>query len=113
MLSQCIRQLGEIQLRTAFDGTQLARDDLLRALWHRSRELHYVAHFREPLDVDIGDIGYITGDPPQFTRLDNVSDEIQSGKLFPDTGIRKSRFTPRDRWTTREVEGVVRCVLPI
>jgi hypothetical protein len=113
MLSQSIRRLEEIQSCTTFDGTQVGHDDLLRALWHRSQELHYVAHFCEPLDVDIGDIGYITGDPPQFTQLANVSNEIQSGKSVSGMGIQRSRFTPRDRWTTQEVQGVVRCVFPI
>jgi len=108
MLSQSIRRLEKIQSCTTSRGTQVGHDELLRALWHRSRELHYVAHFREPLDVDTGDIGYITGDPPQFTRLANVSNEIQSGKSVPGRGIQRSRFTPRNRWTTRKIKGVVR-----
>ncbi|KIM76228.1 hypothetical protein PILCRDRAFT_653568 [Piloderma croceum F 1598] len=106
MLSQSIRRLEKIQSCTTFDGTQVGHDDLLRALWHRSRELHYVAHFREPLDVDIGDIGYIIGDPPQLIQLANVSNEIQSWKSVSGKGIQRSRFTPRDRWTTQEVKGV-------
>lgn len=110
MLSQSIRRLEDIQSRPNANDTLAPRDDVLRALWHRSRELHYVAHFCEPLDVDIGDIGYITGDPPQFTRLDNVTDKIMSEEIYPDQGIQKSRFTPLDRWTTEEVNGIVRWV---
>ncbi|KAJ6578776.1 hypothetical protein DFH09DRAFT_1077699 [Mycena vulgaris] len=34
---------------------------VLRAFWRRSRELHYVAHFQEPLRIDVGDIGYVSG----------------------------------------------------
>jgi hypothetical protein len=37
----------------------LNRGDVLRAvLLHRSSELHYTAYFRDPLDIDIGDIRY-------------------------------------------------------
>jgi len=60
MLSQCIRRLEKIQSQTNIENGPAPREDLLRALWHRSRELHYAAHFREPLDIEIGDIGYIT-----------------------------------------------------
>lgn len=69
-----------------------------------------MAHFREPLDVEVGDIGYIIGDPPQFIRLDNIYDQIHPGKAFPDLGIQKFHFDPPDRWTTEEVQGVVRYV---
>jgi hypothetical protein len=110
MLSQSIRRLEKIQSHTNFSDTPVPCDDLLRALWHHSKEIHYVAHFREPLDVEVGDIGYIIGDPPQFIRLDNIYDQIHPGKAFPDLGIQKFHFDPPDRWTTEEVQGVVRYV---
>jgi len=88
--------------------SNVPRDEVLRALWHCSRELHYVAHFREPLDIDAGHIGYITGNPSQFGRLDNVYDDIRSEEIFPDRGIRPWRYTPRDRWTKAEVQGIIR-----
>ena len=109
MLSQSLWKLENIQSTKKFNNAPANPDDVLRALWHRSRELHYVAHFREPLDVDIGDIGYITGNPPQFTCLDNVYEKISDGHLLPRR-IQRSRFTPQGRWNTEEVQGIVRCV---
>ncbi|KAF7373634.1 hypothetical protein MSAN_00573800 [Mycena sanguinolenta] len=67
VLSQALRELVarvHNPLTSSEPDTQV-----LRVMWRR--ELHYVAHFREPLDLDIGDIGYITGDPPRFVRLAN------------------------------------------
>jgi hypothetical protein len=91
----------------------LNRGDVPRAaLLHRSSELHYTAHFRDPLDIDIGDIGYITGDPPQFVWLDNVSSKMSPMGAFRDHGVQKSRFAHRDRWTTEVVQGIVRFVSP-
>lgn len=107
MLSQSLRRLENLQTRANMDNTPASSDVLLRALWHHSRELHYVASFRDPLDVDVGDIGYVTGNPPQFVRLDNVFDEISDGNIKNST-IPTSRSYPRDRWTTEEVQGIVR-----
>lgn len=105
MLAQALRRLEE-RKRLEFPTTN-PDGFLLHALSHRSRELQYVAHFREPIVVDAGDIGYVTGNPPQFIRLCNVSDEISDGK-FPDPGIQKVRFSPPGRWSTQEVQGIVR-----
>lgn len=109
MLSQSLRRLENHQTRTTV-GNALTSSDGLQALWHRSRELHYVAHFREPLDVNVGDIGYITGNPLRFIRLDNVYDEISDGYIH---NSKSSQSWPLDRWTTEEVQGIRRYVLKI
>ncbi|KAJ6463557.1 hypothetical protein C8R45DRAFT_523021 [Mycena sanguinolenta] len=77
----------------------------LRLTWRR--ELHYVAHFREPLDLDIGDIGYIMGDPPRFVRLANVHSQISDGHSEPYR-IEPFRFVPENGWTTTTVGGIIR-----
>lgn len=113
MLNRSLRQLESIQLSGGTDGTSAPASDLLRALWnHARRELHYVSHFREPLEVDVGDIGFITGDPPKFTRVENVADKI-CDKKFPDSGVKKFRFNPKGRWTTEEVQGITRSVFHV
>jgi hypothetical protein len=108
MLSQLLERL-ELRTRTNVDNTLASSDALPGALWHRSRELHYVAHFREPLDVDVGDIGYITGNPPQFVCLNNVFGEISDGYI-QNSRIPTSRYSFSDRWTTETVQGIVRYV---
>jgi hypothetical protein len=108
MLAECLRQF---ESRMNPNNT-LASPDLLHALlWGCSRELHYVAHFRDPLDldVDVGDIGYITGNPPKFTRLANISNEICDIDI-PYSRVEPFRPTPADRWATEKVQGIVRCV---
>ena len=109
MLSQSLRKLEIIQSNNILSRTPAQPGDLLRALWDRSRELHYVAHFREPLTLDVGDIGYISGSPPKFTCLDNVYDRISDRELLPRR-IENFRFSPQGRWKTEEVQGVVRYV---
>ncbi|KAJ7054698.1 hypothetical protein C8F01DRAFT_1162617 [Mycena amicta] len=88
---------------------------LRRAMWHDrsgsgSRELHYVAHFKEPLVLDVGDIGYVTGDPPSFVALKNVRAEISDG--FKDDSELPVpiplRFEPKNRWRTETIGGVIR-----
>lgn len=112
LLSQSHRQL--VKLRATEKASTSPDDLLLRSLWHRSRELHYVGHFREPLDVDVGDIGYIIGIPPQFVRLKNVCDRLSDGTFqHLKTKAKTSRFIPRDRWTTEVVQGVVRHVFDV
>jgi hypothetical protein len=55
-------------------------DPLLRVLWHPSPELHYVTHFCEPLDVKVGDIGYVTRFPSlHFVHLANVYHKLADG----------------------------------
>ncbi|KAF7369797.1 hypothetical protein MVEN_00312200 [Mycena venus] len=76
------------------------------ALWRRARELHYVAHYREPLDIDIGDIGYITGD--KFIRLDNVQSQISDGWNHGPRKAQAFRFVPDNQWTTSTVAGIIR-----
>lgn len=101
MLSQYIKQLEIVQSRTSSGDTPVPHGDLLLALWHRSRELHYDAHFSEPLDMDAGDIGYIIHDPLQFVRLDNMYEQIHSGRESLDLGVQHLRFTPPDKWNTK------------
>ncbi|KAJ6492905.1 hypothetical protein C8R47DRAFT_425992 [Mycena vitilis] len=85
---------------------------VLQAMWHRgrSRELHYVAHFHEPLDIDIGDIGYITGNPPKFVQLKNVRSEIADkiGLSLPPKKVKPLRPIPRNKWFTTVVAGIHR-----
>ncbi|KAJ7161062.1 hypothetical protein C8R46DRAFT_1106395 [Mycena filopes] len=70
--------------------------------------LHYAAHFREPLAIDVGDIGYIAGDPPQFVRLANVRTRITDGWAFEALRVQPFRCVPADKWTRTTVDGVVR-----
>jgi hypothetical protein len=79
-------------------------------MWRRFRELHYVAHFREPLDVDVGDVGYIMGSPPKFILLANVRDQLAGGWNFGDRKVEPLRFVPASGWTTTTVAGIVRYV---
>jgi hypothetical protein len=111
MLFQSRRRLmdAEIQPVTNINGRSALPDELLlRALWPCSRELHYVAHYSKPLDVRVGDIGYISGNPPKFTGLDNVYEEISDGHVQSES-VQPLRMLPVDRWSTEEVQGVVRC----
>ncbi|KAJ6625981.1 hypothetical protein B0H10DRAFT_568119 [Mycena sp. CBHHK59/15] len=102
LLSQALEKFNEILLAPQY--AVVPRD-----IWHRTREFHYVLHLREPLSVDIGDIGYITGDPPRFVRLANVHAElITDGWRYAPLKIEPLRFSPVDRWTTTVVEGVTR-----
>jgi hypothetical protein len=109
MLTEARTRLERSELGTMPQGNSRQPDEkLLRALWPRSRELHYVAHFREPLDVKTGDIGYITGKPElRFVRLANVYREISDNHYFTD-GTIPLRREPVDRWTREVVEGAVR-----
>jgi hypothetical protein len=75
-------------------------------LAQNSKELHYVAHFQEPLELEAGDIGFITRNPDRFNKLDNAFDEI--GDVFPPHPVQEIRFTPKNRWETSVVDGVVR-----
>jgi hypothetical protein len=86
----------------------LPDERLLRALWPCSRELHYLAECSEPLDIEVGDIGYISGHPPQFTRLENVYEEISDGHVNLDS-LQPLRMLPAGRWSTEEVQGIIRC----
>ncbi|KAK6993107.1 hypothetical protein R3P38DRAFT_117999 [Favolaschia claudopus] len=81
---------------------------VLRAMWRRVRELHYVFHLRDPVDIDVGDIGYIAGTPPYFVRLANVRDRISDGWVHGARRVKPLRFVPKDQWTTSIVQGVVR-----
>jgi len=107
MLSQSLKRFEDLQTRGNVDSSPATSDGLSRVLWHHSRELHYVAHFREPLDMDVGDIGYIIGDPPQFIRLDNVFDKI-SDRNMQNSRIEISPSWPPDRWIMEEVQGIQR-----
>lgn len=111
MLSESRRRLMEIGVQSGrnIESQSLRRDDLLRAFWSRSRDLHYVAHYLEPLEVEIGDIGYISGRPPRFTRLDNIYPEI-TGRCIPRKRFLQHQRFPSGRWTWEDVQGVVRCV---
>lgn len=108
MLNQIQRHLQEMQSQPRL-GTSSEANRLLRALWRRhSRELHYVAHYREPLLIDVGDIGYVIGNPPKFICLDSVSDEILDDLKIQQSAVKRSRFIPKGRWTTKEINGVIR-----
>ncbi|KAJ7353123.1 hypothetical protein DFH08DRAFT_855983 [Mycena albidolilacea] len=104
VLSQALRELH------ASVHNPLAPPDeqVLRAMWRRFRELHYVAHFREPLDVDVGDVGYIMGSPPKFILLANVRDQLVGEWNFGDRKVEPLRFVPANGWTTTTVAGIVR-----
>jgi hypothetical protein len=101
---------AEVQSSADIESGSAPPDELLlRALWPRSRELHYVAHYSEPLGVKVGDIGYISWQPPQFTSLDNVYGEISDGHFAGlHVSIQPLRKLPRDRWFTEEVQGIIR-----
>jgi hypothetical protein len=107
MLSQSLKRFENLQARGNEDSSSATSDSLSRVLWHHSRELHYVAHFREPLDMDVGDIGYIIGDPPRFIRLDNVFNKI-SDRNMQHSRIEIPPSWPPDRWITEEVQGIQR-----
>lgn len=110
MLSQSLRHLQELQSQTNSNDTEPSEaNHLLRALWRRhSRELHYVAHYQEPLVVEVGDIGYVTGNPPQFICLENVDYEFPGLMEIRSVAVKKSRFTPKGRWRSQEIDGVIR-----
>ncbi|KAJ7457034.1 hypothetical protein FB451DRAFT_601064 [Mycena latifolia] len=103
MLSQALREL-----RKAVQNPLAPPDaQVLRAIWRGSRE-HYVAHFREPLRIDVGDIGYVSGNPPRFTRLANISEKITDGVCIGFPRIKPIRTAPYKRWRTVVVHGVTR-----
>ncbi|KAJ7699296.1 hypothetical protein B0H17DRAFT_1196382 [Mycena rosella] len=105
MLFQALRDL-----RTAVHNPLAPPDtQVLQAMWRRWRELHYVAHFREPLRLDVGDIGYVSGNPPQFTRLANVRKKLMDG-VFPyvPPRVKPLRAAPFKRWMSKVVNGVTR-----
>ncbi|KAJ6578790.1 hypothetical protein DFH09DRAFT_1148317 [Mycena vulgaris] len=110
VLAQALRDLRTI----IYNPLEAPDAQVLRAMWRRSRELHYIAHFREPLYVDVGDIGYITGDPPQFIRLANVRPKITDvrwgGWNHGRPKVKPFRFLPRDKWKTSRdpVTGIIR-----
>ncbi|KAK7055534.1 hypothetical protein R3P38DRAFT_2847666 [Favolaschia claudopus] len=81
---------------------------VLGAMWRRLHELHYVAHFREPLDVNIGDIGYITGNPPRFVRLKNMRSRVTDDWAPKSKKLRPLTLIPPKWWTTSTVDGIVR-----
>ncbi|KAJ7092472.1 hypothetical protein B0H15DRAFT_175232 [Mycena belliarum] len=103
----------ETSIEMAFKSEGPVLHQALRELrnMRRSTKLHYTAHFREPLDVDVGDIGYITGDPPQFIRLANVRSRIGDKWTDEPRVIEPLRFLPADQWATTVVSGVIRYVL--
>lgn len=112
MLAQCLHDLASIQShvqRTQNLSVPLGTDLLQATLVNNSRELHYAAHFRDPLPIEAGDIGYITGNPPAFHCVEHAFSEVGDGVLIRD-GIMEHRSTPLGRWETNEVGGVVRFV---
>ncbi|KAJ7153462.1 hypothetical protein C8R43DRAFT_446718 [Mycena crocata] len=105
-LSQALRELS-----MAVKNPLSSNAQGLPALWPRWPELHYAAHFREPLVLDAGDIGYISGHPPQFTKLANVSAEITRGLIggLPSSfRVKPLRCMPFKRWRTKVVNGITR-----
>jgi hypothetical protein len=112
MLLESRERLVGFQSATPLQNISTHADNsLLRALWPRSRELHYVVHYREPLDLDVGDIGYITGSyPARFVRLANVYKEITDSHFTPQE-VEPFRCLPPDRWTRENINGIMRCVL--
>lgn len=110
MLSQSLRRLEGVQDATVPDRPQQQlAPALLRALGPSLRDVHYVSHFQEPLDLNVGDVGYIKGNPPEFTRLDNTYAAIGDTSFIPKNAIQKFRLTPHNRWSTQEVGGIIRC----
>ncbi|KAF8192811.1 hypothetical protein K438DRAFT_1969932 [Mycena galopus ATCC 62051] len=104
VLSQALRELqGRVHNPLTAPDSQV-----LHAMWRRFRELHYVAHFREPLDVDVGDIGYITGNPQKFICLANVHSRVGDGWDLGPKRIQPFHFVPANQWTTTTVAGIVR-----
>ncbi|KAJ7042967.1 hypothetical protein C8F04DRAFT_59053 [Mycena alexandri] len=81
---------------------------VLRAMWRNRSELHYVANFREPLEIDVGDIGYIVGEPPRFVRLANVRPRITDGWAFEPLIVQPLKCFPPDKWTQTTVQGIIR-----
>jgi hypothetical protein len=111
MLSQSLRRLEGIQKPMVPDKPQQPTPptNLLGALWPSLRDVHYVAHFQEPLLMNAGDVGYIKGNPPQFTRLRNVYTLLTDAKHLPrNTAIKAVRFSPDARWATQVVDGIRR-----
>ncbi|KAJ7756349.1 hypothetical protein B0H16DRAFT_1539642 [Mycena metata] len=105
VLSQALRELRAI-VRSPRGPSDT---QVLRAMWRRSNELHYVAHFREPLEIDVGDIGYVVGDPPRFVRLANVRPRITDGQwVFKPPMVQPFRCLPPDKWTRTTVQGIIR-----
>lgn len=110
MLSQSLRRLEGVQDATVPEQPQQKLvTALLHALGPSKRDVHYVSHFQEPLDINVGDVGYIKGSPPRFTRLDNTYAAIGDASFIPNNAIQKFRLTPRNRWSTQEVDGIIRC----
>ncbi|KAJ7146205.1 hypothetical protein C8R44DRAFT_9413 [Mycena epipterygia] len=104
LLAQALRELRA----TVYNPLAPPDVQVLRAMWHRSRELHYVVHLKEPLDIDVGDIGYITNDPPRFVRLANVRSHIMGGWQDGPRETQPFRFIPADKWNTEVVAGITR-----
>ncbi|KAJ7658478.1 hypothetical protein B0H17DRAFT_1145578 [Mycena rosella] len=105
VLAQALRDLHTtINIHNPLEASDA---QVLRAMWRRSRELHYVANFREPLDIDVGDIGYIAGNPPKFVRLANVCSAIGDGWEHGPREIQPFRFFPVDKWDTTDVAGTI------
>ncbi|KAJ7153460.1 hypothetical protein C8R43DRAFT_1002045 [Mycena crocata] len=107
LLAQVLRKL-RADLRKPLALQVSADAQVLHAMSRRSRELHYVAHFRDPLEIDVGDIGYIIGKPPRFIPIENVRSELADGWEFGPRKVQPFRFFPADRWTTTTVEGITR-----
>ncbi|KAF7307883.1 Arabinanase/levansucrase/invertase superfamily protein [Mycena kentingensis (nom. inval.)] len=114
------RAHGELEttLQRASDGAGAGlgvppvEEQVLHSMWRDrsgsgSRELHYVAHYKEPLVVDVGDVGYVTGMPPRFVWLASLKSELSDGWNAPPIPV-PMRHEPRDRWETTIVEGITR-----
>lgn len=105
-LFEKVHQHLKEQYRMDLQSSDAPLLNVLSTLW---RELHYTVEFREPLDVNSGDIGYIPSDPSglQFVRLANVYEGISDG--YPCASqIKKYSHTPGGRWKKKVVEGVTR-----
>jgi hypothetical protein len=116
MFSQTLVRLSkaDVPLSAGIDSGSAPPDELLlqTLVLPRSSELHYVAHFSEPLQIKIGDIGYISGQPPRFTKLENAYREITDrtitdGRHF-DESVWPLRKLPPRRWSTTQTRGITR-----
>jgi hypothetical protein len=112
MLYQSRMRLNERIVRPSNNSSTLPDGLILRALGPHSRDLHYAIHYSKPLIVRAGDIGYISDNPQQFTSLDNVYEEISDGSALQSESVQPLQLLPPDRWSTENIQGVVRCGMP-
>jgi hypothetical protein len=99
--------LEDVAEDTGHGSPEPPQADILQALKAHQAELHFVAHFHDPLDIMAGDVGYITGTGPlRFVRLLNAYLAVSDGKMF-SAEIQLTRCHPKTRWTREMVEGEI------